>query len=149
MNLRKLMVVVFSMLLLAGLLLRADSTPQPARKYLKPAGDFVFSNGVLVGDTLYLAGHLGLDAQNKPPATPEEEARLVLDEFKATLARAGMTMDDLVQVTVFCPDVGLWQKFNGVYRGYFGKDFPARAFIGSGPLLFGARFEVQGIAVKR
>ncbi len=144
--------VVFSLAALmgAGLLLHADSPPRPARKYLKPEGDFVFSNGVLVGETLYVAGHLGLDPKtNQPPATPEEEARLVLDEVKATLARANMTMDDLVQVTVFCPDVALWQKFNGVYRGYFGKDFPARAFIGSGPLLLGARFEVQGIAVKR
>ncbi|MGH9649885.1 MAG: RidA family protein, partial [Terriglobales bacterium] len=117
---------------------------------LKPEGDFVFSNDVLVGDTLYLAGHLGLDPKTgKPPALPEEEAKLVLDDFKATLARAGMTMDDLVYVQVFCSDVALWQKFNGVYRGYFGKDFPARAFIGSGPLLLGARFEVQGIAVKK
>ncbi len=144
------MVVSIGLLLVAGLLVHADSPSQPARKYLKPEGDLVFSNGVLVGDTLYVAGHIGLDPKTgKPPATPEEEAKLVLDDFKATLARAGMTMDDLVQVTVFCPDVGLWQKFNGVYRGYFGKDFPARAFIGSGPLLFGARFEVQGIAVKR
>ncbi len=150
MNAPKLLVIVLAMLPLAGLLLRADSAPQRERKYLKPEGDFVFSNGVLVGDTLYVAGHLGLDPKtNQPPATPEEEARLVLDEVKATLARAGMTMDDLVQVTVFCPDVALGGKFNGVYRGYFGKDFPARAFIGSGPLLFGARFEVQGIAVKR
>ena len=144
------MVVSIGLLLVAGLLVHADSPSQPARKYLKPEGDLVFSNGVLVGDTLYVAGHIGLDPKTgKPPATPEEEAKLVLDDFKATLARAGMTRDDLVQVTVFCPDVGLWQKFNGVYRGYFGKDFPARAFIGSGPLLFGARFEVQGIAVKR
>jgi 2-iminobutanoate/2-iminopropanoate deaminase len=35
-----------------------------------------------------------------------------------------------------------------VYRGYFKKGFPARAFIGSGPLLFGARFEIVGIAAK-
>lgn len=144
------MAVAFISLLLIAAVLHADSPSQPARKYLKPEGDLVFSNGVLVGDTLYVAGHIGLDPKTgKPPATPEEEAKLVLDEVKATLARAGMTMDDLVQVTVFCPDVALWQKFNGVYRGYFGKDFPARAFIGSGPLLFGARFEVQGIAVKR
>ena len=147
---QRLVMMSLGMLLLAGLLMHADSPRQPARKYLKPEGDFVFSNGVLVGDTLYVAGHLGLDPKtNTPPATPEEEAKLALDAVKVTLARAGMTMDDLVQVTVFCPDVGLWQKFNGVYRGYFGKDFPARAFIGSGPLLFGARFEVQGIAVKR
>ena len=36
-----------------------------------------------------------------------------------------------------------------VYRTYFSQEFPARAFIGSGDLLFNARFEVQGIAVAR
>jgi len=60
-----------------------------------------------------------------------------------------MTMDDLVSVQVFCSDVALFGAFNDVYRGYFTKGFPARAFLGSGPLLSGARFEVQGIAVKR
>jgi enamine deaminase RidA (YjgF/YER057c/UK114 family) len=59
-----------------------------------------------------------------------------------------MTMDNLVTVTVYCPDLTLYDKFNAIYRTYFGKDFPARAFIGSGPLLRGARFEIQGIAVR-
>jgi len=57
-------------------------------------------------------------------------------------------MDDLVSVQVFCPDLSLYDKFNAVYRSYFTKDFPARAFIGSGPLLRGAHFEAQAIAVK-
>jgi 2-iminobutanoate/2-iminopropanoate deaminase len=72
----------------------------------------------------------------------------LLDGFKATLGQAGMTMDNLVTVTIYCPDLALYDKFNGVYRSYFGKDFPARAFIGSGPLLRNAHFEMQGIAVK-
>lgn len=114
------------------------------------AADLPFSDAVLVGDTLYLSGKIGLDPKTgKPPESAEEEARLVLDDMKATLAAAGMTMDDLVTVTVHCPDVSLWQRFNGVYRGYFKKEFPARAFVGSELLLFGARFEVQAIAVKR
>ena len=60
-----------------------------------------------------------------------------------------MWVDDLVSVQVFCSDVSHYDSFNRVYRTYFTKEFPARAFLGSGPLLFGARFEVQGIAVKR
>lgn len=109
-----------------------------------------FSEGILVGDTLYLAGRIGLDPKtNKPPEDPEQEARLVLDGMQAVLKEAGMTMDDLATVTVHCPDVSLYNKFNGVYRTYFKKEFPARAFIGSGALLFGARFEVQAIAVKQ
>jgi reactive intermediate/imine deaminase len=108
-----------------------------------------FSDGVMVGNTLYLAGRLGIDRQtNQVPADPEQEARLMIDGIKAVLAEAGMTMDDLVSVQVFCSDVSLFEKFNGVYRSYFKKDFPARAFLGSGPLLRGARFEMQAIAVK-
>jgi len=36
-----------------------------------------------------------------------------------------------------------------VYKTYFGKDYPARAFVASGPLVRGAHFEINGIAVKR
>ena len=96
-----------------------------------------------------MSGHIGLDeATKKPPADAEQEARLMLDAFRETLSRAGLKMADLVFVQVFCSDVSLFDRFNAVYRMYFGGEFPARAFLGSGPLLFGARFEIQGIAVK-
>ncbi len=109
-----------------------------------------FSDGVMVGNTLYLAGRLGVDPKtNQVPSDPEQEARLMIDGFKAVLTEAGMTMDDLASVQVFCSDISLYDKFNGVYRSYFKKDFPARAFLGSGPLLRGAHFEMQAIAVKQ
>ena len=127
---------------------------QSDRKHivLKRAGASTapFSEAVLKGDTLYISGHLGLDPQTgKPGATPQEEARLVMESFKRTVEAGGMDMDDVVSVTVFCSDVSFYDAFNGVYRTYFHGNFPARAFIGSGKLLFDARFEVQGIAVKR
>jgi len=128
-------------------------TERAARRHINLPGRTVnapFSDGVLVGDTLYLAGRIGLDSKTgKPPEDPALEARLALDGIKATLAEAGMKMEDIVYFQVFCSDVQLFEKFNTVYRTYFGKDYPARAFIGSGPLLFGGRFEVQGIAVRR
>ena len=108
-----------------------------------------FSDGVMVGNTLYLAGRLGTDPKtNQIPADIDKEVRFLLDGFKDVLTEARMTMDDLVTVTVYCPDLTLYDKFNGIYRGYYKKDFPARAFIGSGPLLRGAHFEIQGIAAK-
>jgi 2-iminobutanoate/2-iminopropanoate deaminase len=59
-----------------------------------------------------------------------------------------LTLQDVVSLTLYCSDVSLFDRFNAVYRTYLRAPFPARAFIGSGPLLFGARFEIQGIAVK-
>jgi 2-iminobutanoate/2-iminopropanoate deaminase len=107
------------------------------------------SDAVLVENTLYLSGNGGIDLSTMAvPEDPSEEAKLLMENFKATLALADMTLDDLVSVTVYCPDLSLYADFNEVYKRYFTDNYPARAFIGSGPLLFGMNFEMQGIAVK-
>jgi len=135
------------------LLLLAASTSAQIQEHIYIPGDrpdLPFSNAVVVGDDIYLAGHIGLDKTGKPPLKVEDEARAVLEAIKATLGKNDATMEDLVSVTVYCSDLSTYDAFNVVYRTYFkmGK-FPARAFIGSGKLLFGARFEIQGIAIKR
>ena len=109
-----------------------------------------FSDAVLVGDTLYLAGRIGLDpSTGKVPSDLNEEVRFLLDGFEAVLKEADMTMDDLVWVQVVSPDISLWEPFNRGYVKRFSKEFPARAFLGSGALILGARFEMLGIAVRR
>lgn len=126
----------------------ADLATQRSHIQLTQSGPF--SDAVLVGNTLYLSGRIGLDeSRQRVPDDIEKEARNVMDDVAAVLAKAGMHMDDLVYVQVFCPDVTLWERFNAVYSTYFNGKLPARAFIGCGKLLFGAHFEVQGIAIKR
>ena len=132
----------------------ANLSAQDVRRYTNPrsAADSTalpFSGAVLVGNTLYLSGTIGLDENQQVPSTAEAEARLVMNSMQSTLEAAGMTMDDLVSVQVFCSDVAHYAAFNAVYRTYFTREFPARAFVGVGTLLFDARFELQGIAVKR
>ena len=156
-----LAVFVIAMALAAGFALRqrADAaTPEPKtiigplRYIVLPTrkDQLPYSDAVLAGNTLYLAGRIGVDPQTgKAPEDVEKEIRLLLDGIKTTLGAADLKMDDLVSVQVFCPDLSLYDKFNEVYRTYFTKDFPARAFIGSGPLLRGGHFEMQGIAVRR
>jgi 2-iminobutanoate/2-iminopropanoate deaminase len=109
-----------------------------------------FSDGVLVGNTLYIAGHIGLDAKTgMPPASAEDEARLVMEGIKQTVESAGLTMDDVVSIQVFCTDLKFYDTFNGVYKTYFHGDYPARAFVGAPSLLRGGKYEVVGIAVKK
>jgi 2-iminobutanoate/2-iminopropanoate deaminase len=108
-----------------------------------------FSNAILAGDTLYLAGSIGLDPKTgKAPEKIEDEIKNLFDNYKATLSASGMTMDDLVFVQVFCTDLSFYDKFNAAYRTQFSKDFPARAFIGAGSILRGGHFEMQAIAVR-
>jgi 2-iminobutanoate/2-iminopropanoate deaminase len=115
----------------------------------RPAG-LPFSDGVLVGDTLYLAGRIGIDpVTGQAPADVDAEIKLLLDGVEAVLAEAGMHMDDLVSVQIFSPDSSLWQLFSAAYAKRFALELPARAFIGSGPLLLGGRFEMVGVAVRR
>lgn len=153
MRIERVVIVVLSIALMASVA-QAD---KPGRRYIQPSSPGAgatappFSGAVLVGDTLYLSGDIGLEEGNKVPADAKAktEGKLVLDSMEETLAEAGMTLDDLVYVQGSCSDVGLYGDFNAVYRARFKGEFPARAFIGSGKLLFGARFEVQGIAVRR
>lgn len=117
----------------------------PGRKSELP-----FSDAVLAGDTLYLAGMIGIDpVTGRAPVDVNAEIKLLLDGLEAVLAEAGMGMDDLVSVTIFSPELSLWELFSAAYVKRFSQELPARAFIGSGPLLLGGRFEIIGTAVRR
>jgi 2-iminobutanoate/2-iminopropanoate deaminase len=108
-----------------------------------------FSGAVLAGNTLYVSGTTDMDrATGKSPADPKAGAKLVLDSIERTVEGAGMTMDDLAWVQIFCSDLSYYADFNAVYRTYFKGPLPARAFLGVDHLLGGAHFEVMGIAVK-
>lgn len=149
--------IVLATLVLAGIFTAVQGTfsqpvPQATRKVIDLPGKTVqapFSDAILAGNTLYLAGRIGLDPKTgKAPDKIEDEIKLLLDGDKDVLAQAGMTMDDVVYVQVYCTDLTLFDKFNSIYKAYFTKEFPARAFIGAGSLLRGGHFELQAIAVK-
>ena len=109
-----------------------------------------FSDAVWAGNTLYVSGHIGIDPKTEQaPQDPALEAKLVMDAVKATVERAGLTMDDFVSVTVYCTDLGLYDTFNAAYRSYFHEHFPTRAFIGVARLLRSGHYEVQGVAVGK
>jgi enamine deaminase RidA (YjgF/YER057c/UK114 family) len=109
-----------------------------------------FSDAVFVdGRTLYISGRIGLiPGTTQVPDRIDQEIVYLMEDLRSVLSSAGMTLDDLVSLQIFCPNVSLWEQFNGIYRTFFDGPLPARAVLGSGPLLFGAHFEVMGIAVK-
>ncbi len=131
----------------------AVSAADGGRRYVPapPSGNSPappFSEGVMVGGTFYVAGHVGIDAATgKAAADVDREAHLVMDAVAQTLMQAGLSLDDLVSVTVYCTDLSLYDGFNAIYRSYFHGKYPARAFIGVNQLVRGARFEIAGVAV--
>jgi reactive intermediate/imine deaminase len=142
-----------SLVLSCGVLLSSIATTasaDTARRYLvpDPAANRPLSQAVLVKDTLYVSGALGLDKAGQVPADVKVEIKTALDLIKQAVESAGLKMDDMVSVQVFCTDLTLFETFNEIYRTYFHGHFPARAFLGADKLLRGAHFEIMGIAVK-
>jgi 2-iminobutanoate/2-iminopropanoate deaminase len=144
------------LLSLAGCSSEPERTHFPASR-LPPAATAIasgptaaFSAAVLVGNTLYVSGGIDVDATTgKLGGNAEESAKFALEGLKKSVERAGMSMDDLVWVQVFCSDLSYYTTFNTVYKTYFHGDLPARAFLGVDHLLANAHFEVMGIAVRK
>ena len=66
-----------------------------------------FSSAVRVGDTLYLSGDIGVDANGKlVPGGIAAEARQTMENIKATLAHFGADMDTIVKCQVFLQATG-------------------------------------------
>ena len=121
-----------------------------SRQYIAKDPSLPFADAVLIDNkTLYISGRIGLiPGTRQVPDDIAAEAINLMQDLQWVLTAAGMTLEDLVTLTIYCPDVSLWEPFNAIYRTFFTGPLPPRAFIGSGPLLFGARFELQGIAVR-
>lgn len=109
---------------------------------------YPFSEGVRVGNTIYLSGQIGLDSKTGKlaPGGIKAESIQTMDNIKASLENHGYSMSDVVKCTVMLADIAEWGEFNTVYKDYFSGNYPARsAFAGSG-LALGARVEVECIA---
>jgi 2-iminobutanoate/2-iminopropanoate deaminase len=123
------------------------------RSYIAPASPsgvpVAQSAAVRTGNTLYLAGQLGIDPlTGEIPAQRTAEARLLMRAVERTVAAAGLQMDDVVSVTVFSTDSTADETFNAVYQDYFHGHFPARAVVGASRLARGAHFELSAVAVR-
>jgi 2-iminobutanoate/2-iminopropanoate deaminase len=109
-----------------------------------------YSSGIMVGNTLYVAGHLGRDPVTSQLAKGgiEAETRQSIANIGEVLNAAGMSLKDVTTVTVYITDFKEFDRFNAVYREYFPTDPPARATVQVAALNAGARVELQMIAAR-
>lgn len=123
---------------------RVISTPN------SPAAIGPYSQAIMAGNTLYLAGQIAIDpATNQvKPGTIEEETKLVLDNLKAVVEAAGMTMANIVSTTVFMADLNEFPRMNAVYATYFPANPPARATVQVARLPRDVKIEIAAIAVR-
>ena len=114
-----------------------------------PAAIGPYSQAILVGDTLYAAGQLGID-----PTTgtfPEGVTAQTEQSFRnihAILEAAGLSIDDVVKTTCFLADMGDFAAMNAVYERQFTGSFPARSAVAVKTLPKGGLVEIEIIAIK-
>jgi 2-iminobutanoate/2-iminopropanoate deaminase len=117
---------------------------------LLPARGLPFSDGIVAGNTLYVAGQEGTDDAGKLAAGgigPETKA--ALDNIAKVLKAGGFELKDVVSVTVYLADIRDFGEMNKVYKAVMPDPKPARATIQAAALVNDARVEIAAIAVKR
>ncbi len=117
---------------------------------LAPERGLPFSDGIVAGHTLYVAGQEGTGADDKLVSGgigPETEA--ALENIQKVVKAAGFDMKDIVSVTVFLADIHEFPEMNKVYKTVMPDPKPARATVQVAALVNNARIEVSAIAVKQ
>jgi len=108
-----------------------------------------FSDGVVAGNTLYVAGQQGPDAQGKVTGTDiTVQTTNTIAVIKKIVEKAGFQMTDIVSVTVYVADLNDVAKMNDVYKKLMPDPKPARATVQVAGLIGGAKIEISAIAVK-
>ncbi|MCA0230698.1 MAG: RidA family protein [Bacteroidetes bacterium] len=122
-------------------IIKTDQAPVP----IAPYSQAVEANGLI-----FVAGQIGLNPQTRQLVSGgfEAEATQVMENIKAILLAAGLTMDDIVNTTIYLKDVSYFQKINDIYGKYFNGNFPARTTVGVNNLPGGASVEIAVVALR-
>jgi 2-iminobutanoate/2-iminopropanoate deaminase len=109
-----------------------------------------FSDGIVAGNTLYIAGQEGSDESCKLASGGiAAETKAALDNIEKVVKAAGFEMKDIVSVTVYLADIKEFPEMNKVYKSVLTDPKPARATIQAAALVNNARVEIAAIAVKQ
>ena len=111
-----------------------------------PAAIGTYSQGVRVGDTVYLSGQIGLDPASMQMVDGiDAQIVRVFENLKAVSEAAGGSLSDIVKLNVFLTDLGNFAKVNETMARYFSEPFPARAAVGVKELPRGALVEADAV----
>jgi 2-iminobutanoate/2-iminopropanoate deaminase len=115
-----------------------------------PAAIGPYSQAIECGNMVFVSGQLGIN-----PGTGQlveggvkAQTQQALENVKAILYEAGLTMTNVVQVQVFLADIRDFFAMNEIYANYFKPPYPARAAIQAAALPKSGLVEIMAVAVK-
>ena len=145
-----LLLWIFAIALAVGISVGRGYGQERKAVNLSPARGLPFSDGIVAGNTLYIAGQEGTDESDKLVAGgigPETTA--ALDNIQKVIKAAGFELKDVVSVTVYLADIHEFPDMNKIYKSVMPDPKPARATIQAAALVNNARIEISAIAVKQ
>ncbi len=104
-----------------------------------------YSQAIRFGNLLFVSGQVAIDPATGELAAGDIEAqtRQVMENLKAVVAAAGMSLGDALKASCFLKDMGEFARFNAVYGTYFGDTPPARETVEVARLPRDVRVEVS------
>ena len=108
-----------------------------------------YSQGWIVGDTIYTSGQLGIDVSTGKLADGiEAQTHAALKNLKAVLKEAWADLNNIVKTTVFVKDLADFATVNQIYGTYFDTEYPARSCVQVAKLPLDGLVEIECVAVK-
>jgi 2-iminobutanoate/2-iminopropanoate deaminase len=109
-----------------------------------------YSTAVIQGETAYLSGMLPVDpATGKLAEGVGAQARQSLANIKTVLEEMGLSLSNLLKVTVFLTDLGNFSEVNAIYGEFLEMPYPARSCVQVSALPMGALIEIEAVAAIR
>jgi 2-iminobutanoate/2-iminopropanoate deaminase len=107
-----------------------------------------YSQGVVYGDLVFVAGQIGVDPGSGQVVDGGIEAQTeqAMRNVAAILEEAGSGLGSILKASIFLVDFGDFPKMNEVYARHVGPDFPARATVQIAGLPSGALVEIEVVA---
>ncbi len=115
-----------------------------------PAAVGPYSQGVKVGDMVFVSGQMPVDSKTGEIVEGDitAKAEKCMENVLAILAEAGMTADNIVKATIFLTDLGDFGQVNEVYASFFKDSYPARSCVEVSRLPKDVTVEIEVIASK-
>jgi len=107
---------------MARQVIRTQNAPPPVGPY---------SQGILVNGLLFVSGQGAIDPNSGrlAGADIESQTRQALTNVRNIVEASGLSMRDLVRVSIYLKDMKDFKKMNGVYQSFFPDSPPARTTV--------------------
>src|ERR1043165_1768648 len=122
--------LLFAMYCLTPLLTAQEQVRAVNPTQLPASANHFSSPGVDAGDYLYVSGQGPRQANGTIPSSFGAQFRQALDNVKAVVESAGLTLNNVVYVQIHLTDMSSYTEMNKIFGEYFGKNPPARAVLG-------------------